>query len=82
MLGDEEAAVSAQNSTASLTDATRRYSDQSYVKDMQVSCIKFSPHNPHWVAYSLVKNLDFSQRVDIMGTSFDSHLLILDFSDP
>lgn len=27
MLGDEEAAVSAQNSTSSLTDAPRRYSD-------------------------------------------------------
>lgn len=81
MLGDEEAAVSAQNSTASLTDAPRRYSDQTYVKDMSVSCIKFSPHNPHWVAFSLVKNMDFASRVEIMGTSFDAHLLILDFSD-
>lgn len=81
MLGDEEAAVSAQNSTQSLIDAPRRYSDQTYVKDMSVSCIKFSPHNPNWVAFSLVKNMEFGQRVEIMGTSFEAHILILDFSD-
>lgn len=81
MLGDEEAAVGAQSSTASLIEAPRRFSDQSYVKDMSVSCIKFSPHNPHHVGFSLVKNLDFASRSEIMGTSFDAHILIVDFSD-
>lgn len=81
MLGDEEAAVSAQNSTTSLIDAPRRYSDQAYVKDMSVSCIRFSPHDQHKVAFSLVKNVEFDKRVEEMGKSFDAHILMLDFSD-
>lgn len=49
---------------------------------MSVSCIKFSEKKPNLVAFSLVKNLDFSSRAEIMGTSFDAHVLIVDFSDP
>jgi hypothetical protein len=48
---------------------------------MSVSCIKFSPHKPNWVAFSLVKNLDFVARAEIMGTSFNAHILVLDFAD-
>lgn len=48
---------------------------------MSVSCIKFHPKKPHWLALSLVKHLKFAERAEIMGTSFDAHILILDFSD-
>jgi hypothetical protein len=48
---------------------------------MSVSCIKFSPHNLTRVAFSLVKNMDFASRAEILGTSFDAHILIVDFSD-
>ena len=82
MLGDEDAAAVVQNSSASLIEAPRRFSDQSYVKDMSVSCIKFSEKKQNLVAFSLVKNLDFASRAEIMGTSFDAHVLIVDFSDP
>jgi len=76
MLGDEDAAVGAQSSTVNLR--SRNYF---YNKDMRVSCIKFHPTKPNFLAFSVVKNLSFNERAEIMGTSFDAHVLILDFSD-
>lgn len=35
----------------------------------------------HLVAMSLIENLSFDDRAQITGKSFDSHVLILNFSD-
>lgn len=43
--------------------------------------MKFHPTKQHWLAISLVKQLRFADRAEIMGSSFDAHILILDFSD-
>ena len=36
---------------------------------------------PHLVAMSMIENLSFDDRAEIMGKSFDSHVLIINFSD-
>jgi len=79
MLGDEEAASAAKISTVSMV--ARPFFEQSYCKNKRVSCIKFHPAKPHLVGMSLVENLSFDDRVSIMGHSFESHVLILNFSD-
>ena len=37
---------------------------------------------PFLVGMSMIENLSFDDRVEIMGKSFESHVLIVNFSDP
>ena len=55
--------------------------DNKYCKGKRVSCIKFHPQKSYLVAMSMVDNMDFDTRSLIQGKSFESHLLILNFSD-
>lgn len=59
----------------------RTYQEQEYCKNKRVSCIKFHPTKSHLVAMSLIENLKFDDRIEIMGKSFESHVVILNFSD-
>lgn len=40
-----------------------------------------SDSKPALVAMSMIENLSFDDRTEIMGKSFDSHVLIMNFSD-
>jgi len=79
MLGDEEAATGSKISVVNSTP--RSFVEKEYCENKSVSCIKFNPHKPFLVALSLIENLSFDDRCEIMGKSFDSHVLILNFSD-
>jgi WD40 repeat protein len=79
MLGDEEAAMSGKVNTTQMT--TRPWIDNEKCKGKTVSCIKFHPTKPYLVAMSLIDGMDFNTRSLISGKSFDSHVLILNFSD-
>ena len=59
----------------------RTFFEQSYCKNKSVSCIKFHPDMPHIVAMSLIENLSFDDRTEVMGKSYESHILILNFED-
>lgn len=78
-LGDDDAATDSKNSTAS--KVARVFFDQTYCKNKSVTCIKFHPTIPHLAAVSLVENLDFDDRAQVAGKSYDTHVLILNFSD-
>lgn len=79
MLGDEEAASAAKISTVNLLPRT--FFEHDYCKNKRVSCIKFHPTKPFLVAMSMIENLSFDDRAEITGKSFDSHVLIMNFSD-
>ena len=79
MLGDEEAAAGAKG--GSINKLPRAFFDQTYCKNKRVTCIKFHPQKMHWVAMSVVENLTFEERTSVSGRSYDSHVLILNFSD-
>lgn len=79
MLGDEEAASSSKISTVNLLPRT--FFEHDYCKNKRVSCIKFHPTKPFLVAMSMIENLSFDDRAEITGKSFDSHVLIMNFSD-
>ena len=79
MLGDEEAASGAKISTVNLLPRT--FFEHDYCKNKRVSCIKFHPTKPFLVAMSMIENLSFDDRAEITGKSFDSHVLIMNFSD-
>jgi len=79
MLGDEEAASAAKISTVNLLPRT--FLEHEYCKNKRVSCIKFHPTKPFLVAMSMIENLSFDDRAEITGKSFDSHVLIMNFSD-
>lgn len=79
MLGDEEAASAAKISTVSMLPRT--FFEHDYCKNKRVSCIKFHPTKPFLVAMSMIENLTFDDRAEITGKSFDSHVLIMNFSD-
>jgi WD40 repeat protein len=79
MLGDEEAASS--NKISSVNLLPRTFFEHDYCKNKRVSCIKFHPTKPFLVAMSMIENLSFDDRADITGKSFDSHVLIMNFSD-
>ena len=79
MLGDEEAASAAKISTANLLPRT--FFEHDFCKNKRVSCIKFHPTKPYLVGMSMIENLTFDDRTDIAGKSFDSHVLIMNFSD-
>jgi len=79
MLGDEEAASAAKITTVNLLPRT--FFEHDYCKNKRVSCIKFHPTKPFLVAMSMIENLSFDDRAEITGKSFDSHVLIMNFSD-
>lgn len=79
MLGDEEAAAAAKISTVNLLPRT--FIEHDYCKNKRVSCIKFHPKKPFLMAMSMIENLSFEERAGIMGKSFESHVLIMNFSD-
>ena len=79
MLGGEEAKDGGKGSTTSMQ--SRYFMDNKYCKGKRVSCIKFHPQKSYLVALSMVDNMDFDTRSLIQGKSFESHLLILNFSD-
>lgn len=79
-LGDEEAGSSSK--VNAVNPVPRQFFDQSSnSKYRTVTCIKFHPKNPTRVAMSIVENLSFEDRVEVMGKSFESQVLILNFSD-
>jgi len=59
----------------------RTFSESEYCHLKRVSCIKFHPTKPHLVAMSMIEYLKFSERAAITGKSFDSNVLIMNFSD-
>lgn len=79
MLGDDEAATGSKISV--VNSVPRPFFEKDYCDNKSVSCIKFNPHKPYLVALSLIENLSFDDRCEIMGKSFNSHVLILNFSD-
>jgi WD40 repeat protein len=79
MLGNDEAALGGKVNTTSMQ--FRTYIENDYCKGKRVSCIKFHPKRPYLVAMSMVDNMDFDTRAKIQGTSFESHVLILNFKD-
>jgi hypothetical protein len=80
MLGDEEATSKTKISASNMVPRT--YFEQEYCKNKTVSCIKFHPTKDHLVAMSLIEYMSFDDRVEVLGKSFDSYVLILNFSDP
>ena len=79
MLGDEEAAEASK--TTHVNVLPRPFVEHDYCKNKRVSCIKFHPTKPHLVAMSMIENLSFDDRTEIAGKSFDSHILVINFSD-
>lgn len=79
MLGDEEAASAAKVTTVNMQQKT--FFEHDYCKNKRVTCIKFHPTKPHLVGMSMIESLTFDERAEITGKSFDSHVLILNFSD-
>jgi len=78
-LGDDESAADSKNSAAS--KVARVFFDQTYCKNKSVTCIKFHPTKPHLAAVSLIEHLEFDERCEVAGKSYDTHVLILNFSD-
>lgn len=79
MLGDDEAAQGGKVNTTNMK--LRTYIENDYCKGKRVSCIKFHPKRPHLVAMSMIDNMDFDSRSKVQGTSWESYVLILNFSD-
>ena len=80
MVGDEEAGGGSKNNTVNAV--ARQFFDQSSnSKSRTVTCIKFHPQKPTLVAMSIVEGLTFEERAEVMGKSFESQVLILNFSD-
>ena len=79
MLGDAEAAAGGKVNSAQMQQRT--FIENDYCKGKRVSCIKFHPTKPYLVAMSMIDNMDFDSRSLIQGKSFESYVLILNFSD-
>ena len=79
-LGDDIAASGA-NQNASNAVARQFFDQTSNSKFRTVTCIKFHPTKPTIVAMSIVDNLSFEDRAEVMGKSFESQVLVLNFSD-
>ena len=80
-MGDEDAAAGAK--VSAVNAVPRRFVDQTSggSKLRTVTCIKFHPQKPHLVAMSIVEKLSFEERAEVMGKSFESQVLILNFAD-
>jgi hypothetical protein len=59
----------------------RTFFDHGYCKNKRVSSIKFHPKKQFLIGMSLIENLSFDDRAQVCGKSFDSHVLIMNFSD-
>ena len=59
----------------------RTFSESDYCNQKRVSCIKFHPTKPFLVAMSMIEQLKFHERAAISGQSFNSNVLIMNFSD-
>lgn len=79
MLGDDEAGAGSKISITN--EKLRQYHEKIYCEAKSVSCIKFNPHKKYLVGVALIERLSFEDRCEIMGKSFNSHVLILNFSD-
>ena len=79
MLADERAAQGGKINSVKMTPRT--FSESDYCNQKRVSCIKFHPTKPFLVAMSMIEYLKFHERAAISGRSFDSHVLIMNFSD-
>ena len=79
MLADDDAATGAKANA--INAVPRTFFEQGYCKNKSVSCIKFHPTMSHIVGMSLIENLSFEDRTEVMGKSYESHILILNFQD-
>ena len=80
MVGNNEAGASSKANTVNAVP--RQFFDQSSgSKFRTVTCIKFHPQKPTLVAMSIVEGLTFDERAEVQGKSFESQVLILNFSD-
>ena len=79
MLADEMAAAGGKINSVKMTPRT--FSESEYCHLKRVSCIKFHPTKPYLVAMSMIEYLKFHERAAITGKSFDSNVLIMNFSD-
>lgn len=59
----------------------RTFSESEYCHMKRVSCIKFHPTKPFLVAMSMIEYMKFHERAAIQGKSFESNVLIMNFSD-
>ena len=59
----------------------RTFSESEYCRLKRVSCIKFHPTKPFLVAMSMIEYLKFHERAAIQGKSYESNVLIMNFSD-
>jgi len=79
MLASELAAQGGKINSVKMTPRT--FSESDYCNQKRVSCIKFHPTKPFLVAMSMIESLKFAERAAISGMSFDSNVLIMNFSD-
>ena len=79
MLASEMAAASGKINSVKM--APRTFSESDYCNQKRVSCIKFHPSRPFLVAMSMIEFLKFHERASISGRSYDSNVLIMNFSD-
>jgi len=79
MLANDLSAAGGKINTVKMTPRT--FSESDYCNQKRVSCIKFHPTKPFLVAMSMIESLKFSERAAISGQSFDSNVLIMNFSD-
>lgn len=73
-------ATSAKVSAANLV-SRQFYDNKSNSKLRTVTNIKFHPTKPTLLAMSIVEKLNFEERAEVMGKSFESQVLVLNFSD-
>lgn len=79
MLATDEQAQQGKINTIKMTPRT--FSESDYCNQKRVSCIKFHPTKPFLVAMSMIEYMKFHDRAEIIGKSWNSHVLIMNFSD-
>jgi len=61
---------------------TRRFHVLSSIQRKLQHKYKHDYRKHHLLGMSMIENLSFDDRAEIMGKSYNSHVLILNFSDP
>ena len=79
MLATELEAQAGKINSVKMTPRT--FSESDYCNQKRVSCIKFHPTKPFLVAMSMIEYLKFDERSAVSGKSFESNVLIMNFSD-
>ena len=79
MLATELEAQAGKINSVKMTPRT--FSESDYCNQKRVSCIKFHPTKPFLVAMSMIEYLKFHERAAVSGKSFESNVLIMNFSD-